>query len=105
MNAPSPPSWLLEASMTFLRHVAEPMYWLLAGVSLLTYLILLWQKRPHESYAAQALRWFSFSKGFLWLGLALGRLFGEWQIVLFAFAAVYVGLTGTWWLIALYLTY
>ena len=45
MNAPSPPSWLLEASMTFLRHVAEPMYWLLAGVSLLTCLILLWQKQ------------------------------------------------------------
>jgi amino acid transporter len=104
-DAPSPPSWLTEAATTFLMHIAEPMYWLLIIVSFLAYLILRWQKRPRESHAAQALRWFTLSKAFLWMAFALGRVFGEWRIVMFAAAAIYVGLTGIWWLVALWLTY
>lgn len=105
LDIPAPPVWLVDAARTFLTHIAEPMYWLLVVVSLLAYLILLWQKRPRESYAAKALRWFTMSKAVLWLAFALGRLFGEWSIIMFAGAAIYVGMTGIWWLIALYLTY
>jgi hypothetical protein len=104
-DVPAPPSWLLDASRNFLMHVAEPMYWLLVIVSLLAYLILRWQKRPRETLAAKALRWFTMSKVVLWLAFALGQSFGAWRLVMFAVAAVYVGLMGIWWLIALYLTY
>lgn len=100
-----PPAWLFDASGTFLDHVAEPMYWFLALISLLAYLILLRQKRPRETYAAKALRWFQPAKVVVWLAFALRGSIGEWQLIAFAFATVYVAVMGSWWLIALYLTY
>lgn len=100
-----PPTWMREAAMTFILHIAGPMYWFLALISLLAYLVLLWQKRFHETYAAQALRWFQVAKMCVWLSLAIGRSFGEWRFIMFALAATYVAIMGSWWLIALYLTY
>lgn len=100
-----PPTWMREAATTFIIHIAQPMYWFLALISLLAYLVLLWQKRLHETYAAQALRWFQVAKMCVWLSLAIGRSFGEWRFIMFALAATYVAVMGSWWLIALYLTY
>lgn len=102
---PSPPPWLNDASLSFLRHIAQPLYWLLFIAGVGAYLVLRWQKRPHESRAARGLRWREAGKAFLWLSLGIGRLFGEWQLVLWALAILVAAVVTLWWLLSLYLTY
>jgi hypothetical protein len=105
IKTPPPPPWLTEASLAFLRHIAQPLYWLLFVAAVFTYLVLRWQRRPHETPAARGLRWKEAGKAFLWLSLGIGRLFGDWQVVLWAVAVLVAALSVSWWLIALFRTY
>jgi hypothetical protein len=104
-DMPSPPTWATEAALTFLRHVAQPMYWLLFVAGIFAYLVLRWQRRPNETKAARGLRWRELGKSFLWLALALGRTFGEWQLILWATAVMVALFVTLGWLLSLYLSY
>lgn len=105
IDMPSPPQWLNDAALAFLRHVAQPLYWLLFIAGVFAYLVLRWQRRRNETPAARGLRWRELGKAFLWLALAMGRLFGEWMLIFWATAVLVALIVTLGWLIALYVTY
>lgn len=105
IDVPSPPQWLTELSIDFLEHIAEPMYWLLLVAGFLAYMVLRWQRRPSESTAARALRVRELGKCALWLALALGRVAGEWMLILWSLAVLIALLVTLFWLLSLYRTY
>lgn len=102
---PPPPPWLLDFTVWFFAHALEPMYWLLATVSLSTWVILWQQKRPNERGPARWLRRVSLAKGMLWLGLAFGRIWSDWRQPVYVITTMIVAIISVIFLITLTTTY
>ena len=102
---PAPPDALERAVMEYFEHILEPLYWSFFLASFLGYLILRWQRREGEFFPAVTLRWLTLAKAIFWFSLCVGRVIGDWALILWSFTATYAGIMAIVWLVSLYTGY
>jgi hypothetical protein len=103
---PGPPAWLTRLDAWVVAHAIVPLYWVLAGTTLVVWAVLRIQNRGRDTPVRRALRSFVLAHALVWAALLSGRwLLVSWRPFPFIAVSLYAAIATLWVLIALARTY